>query len=77
MTTAEAAELVRYAQKTLQKKIAAGIFREGVHFVQRPGCQKRWIRRALIAWLEGSDTVTALDVVPLTGESMGRGRSCA
>ena len=52
LTTAEAAVLLRYSQKTLRNKIAAGVFREGIHFVQKEGCQKRWKRSVLVAWLE-------------------------
>jgi hypothetical protein len=72
LTTAEAARLLRYAAKTLRNKIAAGIFREGVHFVQNRGSQKRWKRSALVAWLEGSETAEAADEIPLAGQAVGR-----
>jgi hypothetical protein len=72
LTTSEAAEFLRYSQKTLRNKIAAGMFREGVHFVQKPGCQKRWKRAALVAWLEGSDTPGVLDEIPLAGQTVRR-----
>jgi hypothetical protein len=57
MTTREAAQLLRYdSPKTLRKKIAAGVFREGVHFYKRDGMQYRWIRTGLIAYLRGELT---------------------
>jgi hypothetical protein len=55
MTTREAGELLRLSPKSLRNKIAAGIFREGVHFHTRRGIGLRWIQSALISWLEGTD----------------------
>jgi hypothetical protein len=62
MTTREAARLLRYdSPKTLRKKIAAGVFREGVHFYKRRGMQYRWIRAGLYAYLRG-DAVRVEDI---------------
>jgi hypothetical protein len=72
LTTAEAAEFLRYSQKTLRNKIAAGVFREGVHFVQKPGCQKRWKKGSLVAWLEGRETPGLTDEIPLAGHAVRR-----
>lgn len=54
LTTREAARLLRYeSPKTLRKKIAAGVFREGVHFYKRDGMQYRWIKASLLTYLRG------------------------
>ena len=72
LTTAEAAEFLRYAQKTLRNKIASGIFREGVHFIHKQGCHKRWRKSALVSWLEGSEPAGAADEIPLAGDTVRR-----
>ena len=77
LTTAEAGRFLRYAPKTLRNKIAAGIFLEGVHFVQKRGSQKRWKRSALVAWLEGTETTETADEIPLAGQAVGRGGAWA
>jgi hypothetical protein len=70
LTTAEAAVLLRYSQKTLRNQIAAGVFREGIHFVPKEGCQKRWKRSALVAWLEGTESSTISEEIPLAGQAL-------
>ena len=70
LTTAEAAVFLRYSQKTLRNKIAAGVFHEGIHFVQKEGCQKRWKRSALVAWLEGAESSTISEEIPLAGQAL-------
>ena len=75
LTTTEAARLLRYAAKTLRNKIASGTFLEGVHFVQNPGCQKRWRRSALVAWLEGVQGDGGAGGIPLAAHAVVRGRS--
>lgn len=58
MTTREAARLLRYdSPKTLRKKVAAGVFQEGVHFYKRNGMQYRWIKAGLISYLQGGVSV--------------------
>jgi hypothetical protein len=56
LTTAEAAALLRLKPKTLRNKVAAGVFREGVHFFRKCGLGPRWKKESLVEWLEGPDT---------------------
>ena len=77
LTTREAARLLHYAPKTLRNKIASGTFLEGVHFVQKPGCQKRWRPSALVAWLEGAQGNDDAGPIPLAAHAVVRSRSWA
>lgn len=75
LTTAEVAGRLRLSVKTLRNKIYAGVFREGEHFVHRPGLGPRWRWDRVVAWLEGDgpgeQQQTPAGVIPLA-ESGGR-----
>jgi hypothetical protein len=66
LTTGELTQRLRWAPRTIRAKIAAGVFREGMHFFQPPGCQRRWKWSAVVAWLEGQhSTVVDAEEAPL------------
>jgi hypothetical protein len=64
LTTSEVAELLRLKPKTIRNKVAAGIFRQGVHFFRKPGLGPRWKRDAVVRWLE-TDEAPEVEVFPL------------
>jgi excisionase family DNA binding protein len=55
LTITEAAEFLRRDPSTITKKIAAGVFVEGVHFFKRPGERPLFKKEALIEWVEKKD----------------------
>ena len=64
LTTVEAAAFLRVKPKTLRNKVAAGIFREGVHFFRKSGLGPRWKRGSLISWLEDREA-EPVDMFPV------------
>ena len=52
MTIAEVAARLKIKPKTVKNKMAAGIFRKGVHFFSPPGLGPRFKWSAVVAWLE-------------------------
>ena len=55
LTIAEVAERLKVKPKTIKNKMAAGIFRKGVHFFSPPGLGPRFKWSAVVAWLEQSE----------------------
>jgi hypothetical protein len=55
LTTAEVMKRLKWSARTMRAKIADGVFREGQHFFQPAGCQRRWKWSAVAAWLEGKE----------------------
>ena len=59
----EAAEELGWKPRTLRNKMAAGVFRQGVHYFKRKGIHPKFIRGSLEAWLQESESPTSeLDV---------------
>lgn len=54
LTIAELAERLKIKTKTVKNKMAAGIFRKGVHYFSPPGLGPRFKWSAVIEWLEQS-----------------------
>ena len=54
LTIAEVAARLKLSAKTVRNKIAAGVFREGVHFFRPAGLGPRFKWSAVVAWLEQS-----------------------
>ena len=52
LTIKEVAARLKLAPKTVRNKIAAGIFREGVHYVRPQGSRPRFIWSAVVIWME-------------------------
>jgi hypothetical protein len=55
LTTAEVCRRLKWSARTIRDKIAAAVFREGVHFFQPPRCHRLWKWPAIVAWLEGKE----------------------
>jgi hypothetical protein len=72
----EAAAFIRLKPKTLRNKMAAGVFRLGVHYFSPPGLGPRFKRSALVAWIEQSSQPAPeneADVIPMArGYSLGK-----
>ena len=52
LTIKEVAARLKLKPKTIQNKMAAGIFREGVHYVRPQGSRPRFIWSAVVIWIE-------------------------
>ena len=52
LTINEVAFRLKMKPKTIRNKIAAGIFKKGVHYVRPKGMRPRFKWRAVQAWLE-------------------------
>ena len=52
LTIADLAARLKIKPKTIQNKMAAGIFCKGVHFFSPPGLGPRFKWSAVVAWLE-------------------------
>ena len=68
LTDHENAAKLKWSTKTLEKKVRQGVFKEGVHYFQRPGMRRRWKWSAVVRWLEHGDEQVANDnTIPLAG----------
>ena len=54
LTISEVASRLKLKPKSVKNKMAAGIFRKGVHYFSPPGLGPRFKWGAVIAWLEHS-----------------------
>jgi hypothetical protein len=70
LSVKEAAEELGWKPKTLRNKMAAGIFRQGVHYIKRRGIRPRFIRGSLDAWLEEKEN--CLDQLEVPQAKRGR-----
>ena len=59
LTIAEVAARLKIKPKTIKNKMAAGIFRRGLHFFSPPGLGPRFKWSAVVAWLEQSQALEA------------------
>ena len=58
LTINEVAARLKVTPKTVRNKIAAGVFRKGVHYVRPKGLGTRFRWGAVVAWLEQDETGT-------------------
>ena len=68
LTIAEVADRLKLKPKTVKNKMAAGIFRKGVHYFSPPGLGPRFKWSAVVAWLEQSqepETENDGDSIPM------------
>jgi len=66
LTITEAAARLKVTPKTVRNKMAAGIFRKGVHYVRPNGLGTRFKWGAVVAWLEQEEApLTAEDSIPM------------
>jgi hypothetical protein len=68
LTIAELSARLKIKPKTIKDKMAAGIFRRGVHFFSPVGLGPRFKWSAVVAWLEQSQeppTETNDDSIPM------------
>ena len=61
LTIAELATRLKIKPKTIKNKMAAGIFRKGVHFFSPQGLGPRFKWSAVVAWLEETQKPEAGD----------------
>lgn len=54
-TIAEVAVRLKIKPKTIKNKMAAGIFRKGVHYYSPKGLGPRFKWSAVAAWIEGNE----------------------
>jgi hypothetical protein len=73
LTDRELAPQLKWSTKTLETKVRKGVFREGIHYFQRPGMRRRWKWSAVVRWLEnGDDAHWDETSIPLAGTTRGR-----
>lgn len=67
LTIAELAERLKLKPKTVQNKMAEGMFRKGVHYFSPSGIGPRFKWSAVVEWLEREDSSTSLedDSIPM------------
>jgi hypothetical protein len=56
LTIAEVAAKLKIKPKTIKNKMAAGIFKRGVHYFSPQGLGPRFKWSAVVAWLERSES---------------------
>jgi len=56
LTITELSSRLKIKPKTIQNKMAVGIFRKGVHYVSPKGIRPRFKWSAIVAWLEEEET---------------------
>lgn len=67
LTIGEIAARLKLSPKTVKNKMAAGIFRKGVHFFHPPGLGPRFKWSAVVGWLEETQKPEAEgdDAIPM------------
>lgn len=78
LTISEVSLRLKVKPKTIQNKMAAGIFKRGVHYFSPQGLGPRFKWSAVVAWLEQSERVStdnnSEDSIPMArGYELGRG----
>lgn len=51
--------------KSVERRIAAGIWKRGTHFYQPAGSQRLWRWAAIQAWIEGRSAADQIESVPV------------
>jgi helix-turn-helix protein len=80
LTIRETADLLKVTPKTVRNKMAAGIFRKGIHYFSPPGLAPRFKRSALVAWLEHCEQEAPADddgIPMVNGYILGEGKKSA
>lgn len=69
LTIAETAELARVSPARIRNLMVAGTLKEGVHFTRPAGLHPRFLRTAVLAWLEpkAARRIEAAPTRPRTG----------
>ncbi len=79
LTTEELSARLKVAPKTVKNKMAAGIFRKGVHYFSPAGLGPRFKWSAVVAWLEQAqepETESDGDSIPMArGYRLGNGNN--
>ena len=75
LTIKEVAARLKLKPKTIQNKMAAGIFKEGIHYF-RPEGSRAWFKwSAVVAWIEApqeKQTQAEVDLIPMArGYNLG------
>ena len=52
LTISEVALRLKLKEKTVQNKMASGVFRRGVHYFSPPGMRPRFKWTAVVVWME-------------------------
>ena len=67
LTIGEAAGRLKLSPKTVKNKMAAGIFKKGIHFFSPLGMGPRFKWSALVSWMEQADAPSeaAADSIPM------------
>jgi hypothetical protein len=55
LTIGETAARLKLSPKTIKNKMAAGIFKKGVHYFSRTGMAPRFKWSAVVSWLEDTE----------------------
>jgi hypothetical protein len=74
LTKRELASRLKWAPKTVANKMAAGIFKLGVHYFRPPGMSVRFKWSAVVAWMEQApEREGACDSIPMArGYTLGK-----
>jgi hypothetical protein len=76
LTIGEAAARLKLSPKTVKNKMAAGIFKKGIHFFSPLGMGPRFKWSALVLWMEQADLLpseASTDGIPMArGYSLGQ-----
>jgi hypothetical protein len=75
LTISEVASRLRVKPKTIKNKMAAGVFKRGVHYFRPSGMNPRFKWSAVVDWLERQETATSNeDSIPMArGYQLGAG----
>ena len=73
LTIAELSDRLKIRPKTIKNKMAAGIFRKGVHYFSPRGLGPRFKWSAVVAWMEGQQTAARSDEEDANRIPMARG----
>jgi hypothetical protein len=67
LTIAELSARLKIKPKTIKNKMAAGIFKKGVHFFSPAGLGPRFKWSAIVQWIEATEqhTTTPDDSIPM------------
>lgn len=77
LTILELASRLKIKPKTIKNKMAAGIFKKGIHYFSPKGLRPRFKWSAVETWLEGReeqvDNVKVISIPMARGYTMGNG----
>ena len=71
LTIEELSARLKLEPKTIRNKMAAGVFRKGIHYVSPHGLRPRFKWSAIVAWLEEKDVT--VNEAPADAIPMARG----